>query len=604
MRSKIVLLSAVAVLMLLTVSFASVALNVSENAERSGGTLGAPVDFEAEGYIPVSSDADLAKVGGGSHSPSDFDAEDYDWTPDAKYYLTNDIVLTGTNNHVPIGTSADPFTGVFSGNGHAIDGMDVRISLTSGGSTVVAGLFGFLSGSALISDLTVGAGSSVTGESISPAYGFSYVGGIVGQVSSGSSVTISGCRNEASVTGSATHQDTYVGGIVGISLGSITISGCTNSGPIDASDAMGACAGGIIGTFSAMEAVISGCSNSGSIFAEADSSIASAGGIIAYLPGGSVEIYDTHNTGTISIGALTSEARTGGIAGHVYTADLIMKGCGNSGLVTAPGIYATRMGGIIGYFSDGTLSVTACCNTAPLMSAASYVTYMGGLFGYVNAVTVNITDSYNNASLTATSSYSYVGGIGGRIGTVPATITNSYTAGNISSSGTTAYAGAMIGYQGSVSVLTNCYFLEDSILRNGTAQNVLTGNGTAVVDGNTDGSPRPGAQGSGAKSVAEMTPQLSDALAGDSIYFTGIVTVGAEDVKGWDFGNIWTIDAAENNGYPIFGESPDTDTDPDTDDDVVSVTRGCSISWVLVIAVTALCIFLLIGYLRRRDCEE
>ena len=140
------------------------------------------------------------------------------------FKLTRDIDLGGTP-WTPIGTSyTRSFKGNFDGDGHAITGLKVDITVTI---RAYAGLGGIVDGGA-VSRLAVS--GDVAGDG-----GYAYVGGIVGYLSSG---TISGCSFTGTVRAPTTGNDTfttyaYAGGIVGTAtgnLGTARVTGCVVSG--------------------------------------------------------------------------------------------------------------------------------------------------------------------------------------------------------------------------------------------------------------------------------------------------------------------------------------------------------------------------------------
>lgn len=152
--------------------------------------------------IPISTPADLALVGSTGATSGTYPRNGY-------YLLMNNIELTGTNNHVPIGG----FTGTFDGNGFVISGLNI-----SGYDN--AGLFGILDGDVINLGL----------ENIS-IKGNTYAGGIAGRC--GVNGKISNCytTGEVSTTTSITSVK-YAGGIAGTG-GSITncYSLCNVSAP-------------------------------------------------------------------------------------------------------------------------------------------------------------------------------------------------------------------------------------------------------------------------------------------------------------------------------------------------------------------------------------
>jgi hypothetical protein len=138
-------------------------------------------------------------------------------------------------------------------------------------------------------------------------------------------------------------------------------------------------------------------------------------------------------------------------------------------------------------------------------------------------------------------------------------MTNCYNTGKVSAAqlttltGISAYVGGMVGRASGTPSITNCYFLTGTLTKNGVQvppeEERLCGRNAATVDGNTDGTPRDGIQGSGAKSPEDMR---STATPENSVYYTGETTVGTETVPGWDLGKTWTFADGINEGYPIL----------------------------------------------------
>ncbi|MDR0894895.1 MAG: fimbrillin family protein [Prevotellaceae bacterium] len=135
------------------------------------------------------------------------------------YTLMNDIYVYGYNWD-PIGSSTQPFTGIFDGNGYTIS------DYTLVQSTESVGLFATLGGSGQIKNLTVeNVQTSTSGTN-------KYVGGIVGQAFSGTEIT--NCHFKVNYDIDFTHAVPF-GGIVGSNGDALagnggTISNCTASG--------------------------------------------------------------------------------------------------------------------------------------------------------------------------------------------------------------------------------------------------------------------------------------------------------------------------------------------------------------------------------------
>jgi hypothetical protein len=73
-----------------------------------------------------------------------------------------------------------------------------------------------------------------------------------------------------------------------------------------------------------------------------------------------------------------------------------------------------------------------------------------------------------------------------------------------------------------------------------------------IIDGDDSGIPRPGTQGSGAKTAEQLRPNIEDAKIGNSIFYTGHTAVGSTSIGGWDFETTWTISETVNDGYPML----------------------------------------------------
>jgi hypothetical protein len=472
-------------------------------------------EIDLTGFIPVSSPADLALIGSTGDTTGTYPLN-------GKYYLTDDITLSGTNNHTPIGTSAAPFTGTFYGNGYMITGLNISAS-----SLISVGLFGYVAGGNLINITLMDVMITTTVSQ--------YTGGLVGYATVGYYGAVQIIISDCSVSGSiyASLPSSHIGGIAGsistqgVPPAASKISGCSFSGavlsssqPTTTSNAS-LCAGGIVGY---SEIAISYCHNDGDIFTSAQSVLMNrldtyAGGIVGHQIG---SVMDCYNTGTVNSGS-------GGMT-YVYT----------------------HAGGIVGAFQplrDETTHFSRCYNTGDI-SATSATTstnsaqgFAGGIIGSIlSADASTVSNCYNTGDISATSSqhHAYAGGLIGLVSS--GSILNCYNIGDVTATGNTrGYAGGLTGLVTGGSIL-NCYSLATPVF------------GITPSPSNVDGiSPkRTTDQISGAKTVAQMKPTLGDAQSGNSIYYTGTTNYV---FAGWDFINIWTIDTEKNNGFPVLGES-------------------------------------------------
>ncbi len=288
-----------------------------------------------------------------------------------------------------IGTSAEPFKGVFLGNGKKITGMTINES------SDYQGFFGSISGGT-IQDLTIEGTVS----------GGACVGGIVGSAEGTS--TIKNCTFNGNVTGSGAK----VGGIAGYFQG--TLNNVTHTGTTKGVGYVG----GIVGwqaTGSMTTATNTGNVTSTSSYSYTSPSLY-AGGIAGRS---NVTMSSANSKGTV-----TGEQYTGGLAGSATGS--AVSNCSAEGNVTG----TNNTGGLIGCKSGGTVSN---CSAKGVVSG---VWYTGGLIGQCSG-----TVSNGHHSGGSVSGYSYVGGlIGCSSGTVS---TGSHSGGDVS--GRSDYVGGLIG---------------------------------------------------------------------------------------------------------------------------------------------------------------
>ena len=184
------------------------------------------------------------------------------------YFLqTADIVYDGTlNNYTPVGRlEANPFGGRYDGGGYTISGINVSSSYDE------YGLFGRLSSTAMVQNLTLASSTFTAHHSVGGIVGYNdrgrvqncrvestvtinadsdhayHHGGVVGYNYSGS---VGGCLCAATVSNNGKPENYYYGGIVGRSYLS-SIVACLFTGPTPTSDQMhkGSIAGEYSGTF-------------------------------------------------------------------------------------------------------------------------------------------------------------------------------------------------------------------------------------------------------------------------------------------------------------------------------------------------------------------
>ena len=203
--------------------------------------------------------------------------------------LTDDIDLNNQSWY-PIGTSSsNPYSGTFDGNGHTISGLYIDSDDND------QGLFGYVSGSGKIENLSVSGSVSVSGSD-------------------------------------------HVGGVVGLNLG--TVINCAFSGSVSGSDHVG----GVVGYNNSS---VENCYNTGSV----NGGNSSVGGVVGYN-GGSVT--NSYNTGAVSggedvggvvgynISSVTNCYNTGSVKGDWYVGGVV----GYNIISTVTGCYFLKQNGV------------------------------------------------------------------------------------------------------------------------------------------------------------------------------------------------------------------------------------------------------------------
>ncbi|MBQ4556123.1 MAG: glycoside hydrolase family 3 C-terminal domain-containing protein [Clostridia bacterium] len=336
-----------------------------------------------------------------------------------KYYLTNDIDLTGKAQY-PIGTYATNFKGIFDGMGHSIKGINLSTS-----SERDFGLFGKIA-YAVIRDL------KVYGE-VSSTYPNAVVGGIVGTVDYGA--IVSECENYCTVThDNSTRSAKGVGGISGY-----IYSGGVKQGSI-----------------------VKNCINNGAVTSETHGNSATVGGITGALQNdGAGASYVTHciNNGTVYGGGVS----VGGIVGYMGQAKATgganrVEYCLNNAAVTGA---KGRVGGIVGFSYSKCETVANsnliefCINNGAVHSGTGYE--VGGIVG-INVAIVN--ECVNFGKVSAEDTKEVAGVIGRNASLVTAmqyTITNSYTI---------AYTPIAVNLEANYTI-TNCAIASESDIATG-----------------------------------------------------------------------------------------------------------------------------------------
>ena len=299
MKKKIMLSSlllSVAVMLVSVFAFSASAATLSMT-EVSGGTAPASGDT-----VTISSEEELNLLAtyvneGGS-------------TAGVTFRLEKDITLTlssvARDNIVPIGTADHPFAGIFDGNGHAIEKLNLRNTNKNGTMLGTANhhraLFAYVTGGT-VKDLTV----TVHSMNAVGYYSSAIVAEASGATVTGCTVKLAeGAQNIQVNLGSGANASDYFGLIVGYAKQGTVIDACVNEAPIQNARKN---VGGIVGY--AHASVITNCINKANLTANM---MPTLGGIA-----GAIDAGTTLENCAVE-GRLTG-ATVGGLVGKVVDAD-------------------------------------------------------------------------------------------------------------------------------------------------------------------------------------------------------------------------------------------------------------------------------------------
>ena len=298
------------------------------------------------GVIPVRNWYDLDRVrnnlGGSYILMQDLD------TNTTGYFAVASATANDGKGWNPIGSSDDPFTGTFDGQGYEIRDMVInRPTRTS------AGLFGAVR-EGVVKNLGV-VNATVTGQD--------YVGGLVGWIRDGA---VSVCNFMGNVTG----RD-YVGGLVGWNeLG--PVDNCYAAGNITGEstpDHYSSAIGGLVGYSS--EGSVSNSSSSGTVTADGKYH----GGLVGRNEWGRVDnCYSNSNVaGGEMVGGLV-----GYQWGYYYS---YVESCVVSSYSTGNVTGCCVVGGLVGYISGGSLVGNSHYNYDEVLINGQNMITIGALFG-------------------------------------------------------------------------------------------------------------------------------------------------------------------------------------------------------------------------------
>ena len=328
---------------------------------------------------------------------------------------------TPTNGWLPIGTQAEPFKGVFLGNGKSISGLYIQRSTMD-----YVGLFGYTSG-ATISGLTLN-NATVNARN--------YVGTIVGYATG---TTFTDIVTVGNVNGVNT-----VGGFAGMIDENSSVNNVSHSGTVNAS---GGTAGGFIGKI--RNCIVAGASHSGDITALGDD----VGGLAGIIYASTIEesIVNAENVkGNNKVGGIVGSCRNSTINATYSTCEI----SGNENVGGFVGIIQSKwiVGSSVSSFTDthhyGTISASG-----------------GNVGGYIGLVFqdggFNLTGSSHFGNIVAQGD-NVSCGIGSNASTaifgsddydsIPLRIVDCYSVGDISGANN---IGGLVGFNSATAFTTN-----------------------------------------------------------------------------------------------------------------------------------------------------
>lgn len=414
-----------------------------------------------------------------------------DYTPDMK-------------NFKSICSLADPFAGVFHGNGKTISGWKNQIEV---GQSTDCGFFN-----------AIASGAKVDG------------------------LKFSGCQIE--FTKGEGSADTNFGFVAGKNAGeikNIELTGCSTSTETGASPVV---LGAVCGENSGK---ILSCNTAGGRLSAAEdrnkTDVFNCGGIAGYNTENGL-IQDCVNGNEIIACDII-----GGIAGYN---DGSVKACGNTGRITANYYF----GGITGYVKTtgkGTCHITNCYNTGTLVmdepaGASRGAAYVGGITSRIHSTGDAVSGCWNSGEMivgsSASSSNLRIGGLVGHVNNT-GTLKDSYFTGNVTIAGKVNYGGIVGEFADKKTKIVNCYSTGKVTATEAASGNIYDAFGklaaSAVVTSCY-------ALSNGGKKFMGGTTTGVDALSGTK---TEAELKTQDTFSGWDFSSVW-----EMKGYPQLKANP------------------------------------------------
>ncbi len=234
--------------------------------------------------------------------------------------LSKDIDLAGID-WTPIGDSKNLFAGIFNGKGHTVSNLTIG-SESSPANSTAAGLFGYVTAAARLSNVTVSGAKIYTKTSA-----LSYAGALAAYAKVDNSVAqgtvFNNCHADGVISvdtgGSAVAM---VGGLAGFTNAKMTMASCGADVDVKVSTGTNnANAGGLVG-FESTGGLLMNCYSLGDVTVDSSNVNSNAGGLIGGANGLHYNNYTsakvTASQAIKKAGALTGVSNTGSILSHCY----------------------------------------------------------------------------------------------------------------------------------------------------------------------------------------------------------------------------------------------------------------------------------------------
>ena len=252
---------------------------------------------------------------------------------------------------------------------------------------------------------------------------------------------------------------------------------------------------GVVGKGSSNESIyVKNILVTGNVKVTSGEEITAGAGIIGACTGGTIQLENLNNAVNVTVNAnKMSNGAAGGIVGIVYTAEVNITNCTNTGEIT---LYEPKIGGagsIIG-ISSGTAEVDKCSNAGNMLcvskNSSNAMISAGGIVGKSANTYTRITNCSNVGNSTSESNYMACSGgiIGDNFNTEQTTeILNCSNIGNNSATSTSlGAAGGIVGgilTQGQEMLIQNCSSVANNVVNNASALGIGGIIGTAVIQG-------------------------------------------------------------------------------------------------------------------------